>query len=109
MAVLCPAGLDVNTRPILLNVLRSLHESLSPRIIMGLRIQDPVPDWISHIALVTGKTILTGVKYEIMSKDAEHHANTREAEHKMASTTQSYLKVPAEPVKKIEKWVKHSS
>ncbi|KAG2050943.1 hypothetical protein BDR06DRAFT_625528 [Suillus hirtellus] len=39
-------GLDVNTRPILLNVLRSLHESRSPRIIVGLRIQDPVPDWI---------------------------------------------------------------
>ncbi|KAG2109315.1 uncharacterized protein F5147DRAFT_798447 [Suillus discolor] len=84
-------GLDVNTPPILLNVLRSLHESRSPRIIMGLRIQDPVPECISHIALVTGETILTGVKDEIMSKDAEHHANAKEAEHKMASTTQSYL------------------
>ncbi|KAG2087721.1 P-loop containing nucleoside triphosphate hydrolase protein [Suillus cothurnatus] len=82
-------GLDVNTRPILLDVLRSLHESRSPRIIMGLRMQDPVPDWISHIALVTGETILTGVKDEIMSKHAEHHA--KEAEHRMASTTQSYL------------------
>ncbi|KAG1888888.1 uncharacterized protein F5891DRAFT_1217222 [Suillus fuscotomentosus] len=83
--------LDINTRPMLLNVLQSLHGSLSPRIIMGLRIQDPVLDWISHIALVMGETILTGVKYEIMSKDAEHHANAKEAEHKMASTTQSYL------------------
>lgn len=82
-------GLDVNTRPILLNVLRSLHESRSPRIIMGLRMQDPVPDWISHIALVTGETILTGVKDEIMSKHAEHHA--KEAENRTASTTQSYL------------------
>ncbi|KAG1898991.1 uncharacterized protein F5891DRAFT_1190175 [Suillus fuscotomentosus] len=61
-------GLDVNTRPILLNVLRSLHESRSPRTIMGLWIQDPVSDWISHIALVTGETILTGVKDDIVSK-----------------------------------------
>ncbi|KAG1898982.1 uncharacterized protein F5891DRAFT_1235288 [Suillus fuscotomentosus] len=82
-------GLDINTRPILLNILRSLHESHSLRIIMGLWIQDPVPDWISHIALVTGETILTGVKDEIMFKHAEHHA--KEAEHRTASTTQSYL------------------
>ncbi|KAG2102843.1 uncharacterized protein F5147DRAFT_809932 [Suillus discolor] len=82
-------GLDVNTRPILLNILRSLHEFRSPRIIMGIWIQDPVPDWISHVALVTGETILTGVKDEIMSKHAEYHA--KEAEHRMASTTQSYL------------------
>ncbi|KAG2158708.1 uncharacterized protein EDB93DRAFT_1219272 [Suillus bovinus] len=82
-------GLDVNTRPILLNVFRSLHDSHIPRILMGLRMQDPVPDWISHIALVTGETILTGVKDEIMSKYADYYA--KEAEHRMASTTQSYL------------------
>ncbi|KAG1799543.1 hypothetical protein EV424DRAFT_1588866 [Suillus variegatus] len=45
-------SLDVNTRPILLNVLRSLHESRSLRIIMGIWIQDPVPECISHIAVV---------------------------------------------------------
>ncbi|KAG1786684.1 uncharacterized protein HD556DRAFT_1530902 [Suillus plorans] len=67
-------GLDVNTRPILLNILRSLHESRSPRMIIGLRVQDLVPDWISHIALVTGETILTDVKDEIMFKHAEHQA-----------------------------------
>ncbi|OAX30843.1 hypothetical protein K503DRAFT_870855 [Rhizopogon vinicolor AM-OR11-026] len=43
-------GLDVNTRPILLNVLWSLHETRKPRIIMDLRMQDPVPGWISHVA-----------------------------------------------------------
>ncbi|KAG1726954.1 P-loop containing nucleoside triphosphate hydrolase protein [Suillus paluster] len=82
-------GLDVNTRPILLNVLRSLHESRSPRIIMGLRMQDPIPDWISHVALVRGETIVTGSKDEILSKHADHHV--QEAENRMASTTQSYL------------------
>ncbi|KAG1788320.1 uncharacterized protein HD556DRAFT_1447916 [Suillus plorans] len=44
-------SLDINTRPILLNVLRSLHESHCLRI-MGIWIQDPVPECISHIAVV---------------------------------------------------------
>ncbi|KAG2050926.1 hypothetical protein BDR06DRAFT_1010868 [Suillus hirtellus] len=91
MAVLYPAGLNVNTRPTLLNILRSLHESRSLRIIMGLWIQDSVPDRLSHIALVMGETILTGVKDEILSKYAEHQVNAKEAEHRMVSTTQSYL------------------
>jgi hypothetical protein len=51
---------------------------------MGLRMQDPVPDWISNVALVMGETILTGIEYRITSKHADYHAN--EAEH-----TQSYL------------------
>jgi hypothetical protein len=82
------AGLDVNTRPVLLNVLRSLHETRKPRIIMGLRMQDPVPDWISHVALVKGGIVIAGGKDEILSK----HADVRvgEAEHTTASTSQSY-------------------
>ncbi|KAG2127232.1 P-loop containing nucleoside triphosphate hydrolase protein [Suillus clintonianus] len=83
-------GLDVNNRPTLLNVLRSVHESRSPCIIMGLRMQDPVPDWISHVALMTGETILTDTKDEMLSKHAYHHA--KEAE-RTARTTQSYLQL----------------
>jgi len=84
------AGVDVNTRPILLNVLRSLHETRKPRIIMGLRMQDPLPDWISHVALVRGGTVITGTKDEIISKHADHPA--REAEHTV-NTTGSYLQL----------------
>ncbi|OAX36371.1 P-loop containing nucleoside triphosphate hydrolase protein, partial [Rhizopogon vinicolor AM-OR11-026] len=83
------SGLDVNTRPILLKVLRSLHETRRPRIIMGLRMQDPVPAWISHVALVKGGTVMAGAKDKILTMHADHHAG--ESEHTTASSTQSYL------------------
>ena len=38
------AGLDAKSRPTLLSVLQSLHEARRPRIIIGLRMQDPLPD-----------------------------------------------------------------
>lgn len=91
ITVLYIAGLDVNTRPILLNVLRSLHETCKPRIIMGLRMQDPVPDWISHVALVRDGTVMAGDKDNILSEHAGHHA--REHEPTTENTTQSYLQL----------------
>lgn len=66
------AGLDVNSRPTLLSVLRSLHEARRPRIIIGLRMQDPIPDWISHLALVSDGKVLTGTKEEILEKQEFH-------------------------------------
>ncbi|KAN0081447.1 P-loop containing nucleoside triphosphate hydrolase protein [Tylopilus felleus] len=59
-------GLDVNNRPALLSVLRSLHEARRPRIIIGLRTQDPIPDWITHLALVSDGKVFTGTKEEIL-------------------------------------------
>lgn len=60
-------GLDVKNRPTLLELLRSLHSTRSPRIVIGLRTQDPVPDWITHVALVRGGKIITGLKEEVLS------------------------------------------
>ena len=37
-----------------------------PRIIIGLRNQDIVPDWISHVALVEGSTVITGAKDDVL-------------------------------------------
>lgn len=51
------AGLDVNHRPKLTDLLRELHESHKPRILMALRPQDPLPEWITHVALVDGQHI----------------------------------------------------
>jgi hypothetical protein len=34
---------------------------------MGLRAQDPLPDWISHIAVVTDNRVLTGPKNEVLA------------------------------------------
>ncbi|KAG1866991.1 hypothetical protein C8R48DRAFT_761311 [Suillus tomentosus] len=99
-------GLNVNTRPTLLNILRSLHESRSLRIIMGLWIQDSVPDRLSHIALVMGETILTGVKDEILSKYAEHQVNAKEAEHRMPVVDMKNVNVSYGPRKVLKniKW-----
>ncbi|KAF9489754.1 P-loop containing nucleoside triphosphate hydrolase protein [Pleurotus eryngii] len=59
------SGLDVQTRPALLSLLYELHSARRPRVILGLRIQDAVPEWVTHLALVDGGRIHTGTKDEI--------------------------------------------
>ncbi len=74
------AGLDFKTRPTLLSLLHSIHVSNKPRIIMGLRLQDPVPEWITHIALVQGGHVTTGEKAAILGKLNSHtHGLARSA------------------------------
>lgn len=46
------AGLDVSTRKSILEILHKVHSHRSPRIILGNRLQDGIPDWISHVAFV---------------------------------------------------------
>jgi hypothetical protein len=60
-------GLDVNSRPILASLLHSLHTSKNPRIILGLRLQDPVPEWISHVALINQGRVTTGRKEAVLT------------------------------------------
>jgi hypothetical protein len=62
------AGLDFRMRPTLLSLLHSVHVSSNPSIIIGLRLQDPVPEWITHIALVQGEHVTTGEKAAILKK-----------------------------------------
>ena len=46
---------------------------------MGLRLQDPVPEWISHIALVQDGRVTTGEKTTILQQLNDSHA--REASY----------------------------
>ena len=62
------AGLDFKTRPTLLSLLQSVHVSNDPSIIMGLRLQDPIPEWITHVALVQDGHVMTGEKTAILEK-----------------------------------------
>lgn len=73
-------GLDVQNRPNLLNLLHSLHQSRSPRVILGLRAHDPVPDWITHVALLRGRKVVTGQK-DIILREAlrSNHATATTA------------------------------
>jgi hypothetical protein len=68
------AGLDVKNRPTLLSLLHSLHVARSPRIILALRPQDPIPDWITHLALVHQGTVTTGKKEDVLASDAVRRA-----------------------------------
>jgi hypothetical protein len=43
------AGLDPQSRKILNETLARLHLARSPRIILGLRQGEQVPDWVTHI------------------------------------------------------------
>jgi len=66
------AGLDAQNRAKVLQILNSLHNARSPRVIIGLRTQDPVPEWITHVALVGNGRVLTGRKEETLAVAAVH-------------------------------------
>jgi len=60
------AGLDIENRSIILSLLHTLHVARTPRVIMGLRAQDPLPEWISHLAVVKDDQVSTGSKNEVL-------------------------------------------
>lgn len=60
------AGLDVSHRSTILSLLHSLHAARSPRVMMGLRAQDPVPDWISHVAVIKDGHVTAGPKDDVL-------------------------------------------
>ncbi|KAK7050945.1 hypothetical protein VNI00_005057 [Paramarasmius palmivorus] len=60
-------GLDVKMRPRLLSLLHGLHTSASPRILLGLRTHDDVPEWVTNVALVGGRRVVTGSRDEYLS------------------------------------------
>ncbi|TDL22910.1 P-loop containing nucleoside triphosphate hydrolase protein [Rickenella mellea] len=57
-------GLDIHFRPKLIRLLGEIHASKQPRIIMALRPQDPLPDWITHVATVNGSEVHTTPRSE---------------------------------------------
>ncbi|KAF9074383.1 P-loop containing nucleoside triphosphate hydrolase protein [Rhodocollybia butyracea] len=61
-------GLDVKTRPLLLDTLYGLHVKKAPRVIMALRAQDALPDWVDHVAYVSGSTVTTGERNAVMKQ-----------------------------------------
>jgi hypothetical protein len=56
----------VSSRPKLLNLLQKLHQSRKPRVILGLRTQDDIPEWVTHVALVQDGTVQAGVKSDVV-------------------------------------------
>ena len=50
------AGLDPPSRTSLNEVLRNLHRRSAPRVLLGLRRGEVIPDWITHVLEVQGVT-----------------------------------------------------
>ena len=46
------AGLDVVQRPLLAELLGKLQRNQDPSIVLALRPQDPLPEWVTHVAFV---------------------------------------------------------
>jgi hypothetical protein len=44
---------------------------------MGLRLQDPIPEWITHIALVQGGHVKTGERTIFEKLNSPTHENAR--------------------------------
>ncbi|KAJ7849227.1 P-loop containing nucleoside triphosphate hydrolase protein [Mycena olivaceomarginata] len=72
-------GLDVDSRSTVLAILHELHATCNPHIIIGLRMQDAVPDWITHLALVSDGQVRTGAKTEVLryKKQIQDASSTR--------------------------------
>jgi len=62
----------------LVELLRTLHEAHKPRVIMGLRLQDPLPEWVSHVALVLRGRVQTGTKALVL-KEVQSQQKQKEA------------------------------
>ncbi|KAJ8516927.1 hypothetical protein ONZ45_g5813 [Pleurotus djamor] len=86
-------GLDVQTRPSLLALLHELHTTRTPRIILGLREQDSIPDWITHIAHVSGSRVHAGTRREIepLLGSSERVGEQRVVKHTSGSETGEIL------------------
>ncbi|KAJ6458423.1 P-loop containing nucleoside triphosphate hydrolase protein [Mycena vitilis] len=59
-------GLDVENRATVQAILHELHATCNPHIIIGLRMQDTVPEWITHLAVVNDGLVKTGPKDEML-------------------------------------------
>lgn len=66
-------GLDPKTLRSMSDVLRQIAQRRQPRLIMSLRPEDGVPDWISHLVVVDEnlKVIDQGAKFDLLNDQNE--------------------------------------
>ncbi|GAB7362215.1 hypothetical protein MBLNU230_g2240t1 [Neophaeotheca triangularis] len=67
-------GLDPNTLVTLSSVLESMAVSQRPRLVLSLRPEDAIPEWISHLILVSQELTVRsqGVKTEVLKSRPYH-------------------------------------
>lgn len=59
MQIRLPAGLDVQSRATIAELLGQMHSSRSPRIVLILRAQDVVPSWVDHVIEMSSAEVQT--------------------------------------------------
>ncbi|KAJ6493285.1 P-loop containing nucleoside triphosphate hydrolase protein [Mycena sanguinolenta] len=93
-------GLDVENRAAVLKILQELHAACDPHIIIGLRMQDAVPDWITHLAVVGAGQVRTGSKDAMMQYKVQILEQNARKDDAASAQTQSgpSTKTAGEPV-----------
>ncbi|KAG4413695.1 hypothetical protein IFR04_013164 [Cadophora malorum] len=73
-------GLDPPTLLSLSPMLHGLAEANSPRLVLSLRPQDPIPDWITHLVYLKGncEVAFQGEKEEVLEGLREHVRNVKQ-------------------------------
>jgi len=89
-------GLDPNTLRTMAKVLRQIAERQQPRLIMSLRPEDGVPEWVSHLVVLDedSRVLGQGTKQGLFNGDveasnkAEAHRILNAAEHAQSAAAQ---------------------
>jgi ABC-type molybdenum transport system ATPase subunit/photorepair protein PhrA len=70
-------GLDPNTLATMSNVLQRLAVRQSPRLIMSLRPEDGIPEWVNHLVIVSDalQVLAQGHKDEILQRSYQDKTN----------------------------------
>ncbi|KAF8311575.1 P-loop containing nucleoside triphosphate hydrolase protein [Clavulina sp. PMI_390] len=86
-------GLDKTHRPLLLSLLHAHHARQNPLIILGLRMHDPIPEWVSHVALASEEQgVEVGVAKEmrdrlVLQNSTVNHLRSIDERKKLESNT----------------------
>jgi ABC-type molybdenum transport system ATPase subunit/photorepair protein PhrA len=77
-------GLDPPTLLTLSPMLRGLAEASAPRLVLTLRPQDPIPDWITHLMFLKGncEVAYSGRKEEVLQELRAYVTDVREGKAK---------------------------
>lgn len=88
------AGLDVDHRPRLMNLLHALHTKRAPRVIMTLRAQDPIPEWATHVVRAEEGRIVGRERAHMVSKHQSSHTT-------QTATTKREANIQGKPLVEI--------
>jgi ABC-type molybdenum transport system ATPase subunit/photorepair protein PhrA len=71
-------GLDPNTLATMSNVLQHLAARQSPRLIMSLRPEDGIPEWVNHLVVVNKslQVLAQGHKREVLQRNSEGNSDS---------------------------------